>query len=415
MSKAYHVNASYSNSVYTSNHIVQDDQILSIKLADLETVYKYFPEERPKVEEGWVPKMGDYITVEGLSDMKGKLIIAKYEQEYGSTKDPIRGKGPHITDFNRAVGKYYYDTDGWCFGKFGESTDRSVRKATLDEIQWLDKCISKGEFVPKEETLNIKPALVKTFDSVLPEKWCIKPDNKEQAKLMYPVGTVFHSTGGYRNCTILPETKFHAEGDYIGVSNILYNNHKADAGVRNLERWAEIVSKPIFDQWALEARGEQLKSPQEFKFKVGDKVIGNSKIKQKYTITTEGVVYIVVKADKGTFLAEVVNPANPSMKGPWTLAYDYFDLYTLVTSFPEGQPIIYGTAGEIHKRTEYPYTLEEAYLAGYDPYQKEAGISIRIDAEVSTLHIPKSASVTLKNSENEVKINVKQVKAVQLS
>ncbi len=268
----------------------------------------------------------------------------------------------------------------------------------------------------------------------------------EQAKLMYPVGTVFHSTGGYQNCTILPETKFHTEGNHIGVSNILYNNHKAEAGVKNQERWAQIVSKPAFDQWVLEARGEQLKTP----WPIGTRVM--LKKDSKFYYQAKGEVGIITdNVNPGSTLIYTVDWEKAHKNG-----YGQADLDLLqVAPYPEENPIIYGTGGEIPKRrfykgdkvkfkttndhipeyefngipshlivhgqpefkvnegyvvdfhkeyiivryidykgksvqlgfkedvlitvytAGYPYTLEEAYLAGYDPYQKEAQVELK--------------------------------------
>lgn len=64
---------------------------------------------------------------------------------------------------------------------------------------------------------------------------------------------------------------------------------------------------------------------------------------------------------------------------------------------------------------KYPVTPDNAYK---EVSQAQAIIEspIKIQAEVTTLRIPvTSASVTLKNTEREVKINIKQVKSVQLN
>ncbi len=113
------------------------------KLADLETVYRYFPEEKSKEE---------YIT----NLISGEIYVAENKTIF-----------QHQSDNNAA---YYFGYGNTTFEKNGGNfTHKKDRLATKEEKQWLEACIKATKFIPKEEALKSTSSELTS----LPEKWVI--------------------------------------------------------------------------------------------------------------------------------------------------------------------------------------------------------------------------------------------------
>src|SRR6185436_6196265 len=92
------VNSTPSPTIIENESFADITSDCNIQLANMEEVFKYFPEERPKI---YVPQIGDYITTEGTAHLAGRIMIGKYETEYcKGKKDSERAEGPLISDFN---------------------------------------------------------------------------------------------------------------------------------------------------------------------------------------------------------------------------------------------------------------------------------------------------------------------------
>ncbi len=109
----------------------------SIRLADMEEVYKYFPEERPKEVEF----------------KKGDVIYHKTKYyEYLLIFDSIDGDRVKGKQNLRISDGYNYDGSNY----FNDTTT-VIRKATLEEETHLKACIKANKFVPKEEKKRVNP------------------------------------------------------------------------------------------------------------------------------------------------------------------------------------------------------------------------------------------------------------------
>ncbi len=125
-------------------------------VTDLSEIQQYLPNGhvdkiiKPKENPMYTPRKGDYFVVDGKGTLYGRIILMRYDREWENT----RCYGPMIDDFKheRPVGNFKFKQESGCCFK---SNDRQARPATQEEKRWLDACISKGEFVKKEE--EIKP------------------------------------------------------------------------------------------------------------------------------------------------------------------------------------------------------------------------------------------------------------------
>ncbi len=66
----------------------------------------------------------------------------------------------------------------------------------------------------------------------------------EQAKLRYPPGTVFNSTGGWENCVVPQNFKFDCNGDYSDIKIVTILADDLIGRIYTKGIWAEIISKP---------------------------------------------------------------------------------------------------------------------------------------------------------------------------
>lgn len=507
-----------------SNWITEGKNIKSIKPANLEEVYKYFPEERPKVEdskrfkfekgkyysfiqdkgdkpryflyvEDWKefgviadyyrwegqserlnkgqelhntykaseikevseaeakgikepkyePQMGSYFTTEGKGIYSGRIMIGKFVSRH----DSFRCNGPLISDFNHKGTFLFTNTGYWCYKQeTGKSDERIARVATSDEITWLDKCISFGKFIPKEEALKPissipeyvevkahffveKEEIGKIYKTSDPfpthlkecSKFTWEKVFKDGNGKYFPASTKEAYDSQFKakepvmekeaiHCKTQEEwdivTNFHKISwttakwsDYkqescINIARKSYMNKewyvKSSYKVLSFQEWASKVGykkaeeslvgrylkaiKP-FDFFSVLKPGDYIKiikghssdlkergkclevekygsfapervvrtgefelmpvgfSPevkldegQFYKFKVGDKVIGNSKCNKKYNITKEGWIGEVTKVEAKSFRAKKIGESSD-----WELEYEYFDLYEPSSSY----------------------------------------------------------------------------------
>lgn len=90
----------------------------------------------------------EYYTVTNSNGyMIGKVTIPMTED---SKDGYIRGRATVVTNFDNQ--KEFSTDDVWCY----KSADRTFRKSTSDEIQWLDGCIKADKYIPKEEVVTYK-------------------------------------------------------------------------------------------------------------------------------------------------------------------------------------------------------------------------------------------------------------------
>lgn len=161
-----------------------------------------------KKEEGY-PK---YLAIR-YSDIPGRLFLNKHTSE-----TRIECYLTVDTDYTNPS----YNNSGVVIGSY-EDVITSTRPMTKEEIGWLEACRAVGKLVKRGESMEA---------------------TVEEAKRRYPVGTIFNSTGGNKDCIIKPECTFNLQSDgSIQIRKDDYPIGYVYSG-RHLKRWAEIISKP---------------------------------------------------------------------------------------------------------------------------------------------------------------------------
>jgi len=118
----------------------------NVKCYSVETSFKHninfnLPSDWKRAEEyinADVPEVGKYYAVEeeGISfSMVGKVI------ESNEGKDLVRGFATTINSDEQ-----FQERTNWCFRASG----RTIREATKEEIEWLDRCIEAGKYLEKD-------------------------------------------------------------------------------------------------------------------------------------------------------------------------------------------------------------------------------------------------------------------------
>jgi len=155
---------------------------IDLKPANMEEVFKYFPEERPKND---VKIEGEYYVADN-----GNI------HKWGTTDSEYHFTGTSTT-CNTGFSK-----GGGCFLREGD------RKANSDEIQWLECCIKANKFIPKKQAL-------KSTESIL----------LQETKKLFSIGTKFYqlyadSSSNYDKIIEIFNQDFKIDGD----GEILYDN-----------------------------------------------------------------------------------------------------------------------------------------------------------------------------------------------
>lgn len=123
-----------------------------------------------------------------------------------------------------------YRNEFWAF------TDRTIRLATSEEIEWFELCEKEGKYIPKPEK-QVKM----TKEQIL-----------EKAKKDYPVGTVFKDIKYKEDC-VINDRSFTQTNSYWQNNNsliIYYSKINGDKFIGSGcyifkdGQWAEIISKP---------------------------------------------------------------------------------------------------------------------------------------------------------------------------
>ncbi len=168
-----------------------------------------------------IPMGCDYVTI--VTDC-GRKAVAKYLFK-GDEKDHIRFVGNFVSDMNGMKGSFsLWRNSQICFA----SKNRTWRKSTQGEIDWLNACIKAGHFVHP----------IESFLERIEGRWI-------KAKKNYPVSIPMvigergkiHSRGLLRNGTIwaISEATFHEDFELLPED---YEPKEGDP---------EFIKKPIND------------------------------------------------------------------------------------------------------------------------------------------------------------------------
>ena len=153
-----------------SDYFTEDDSCKNMTPADMEEVYKYFPEEKPKQEEF---KKGDIL----YHDTGYNEWIIVYDKH---VEGDVKGCENREYIKVNSSGSYHK-------GDYINTNTKTLRKATPEEEAWLKACAKANKFIPKEEAL--KPFKIKesmntyglNVGDVIPEKvlhaWCKRGKN----------------------------------------------------------------------------------------------------------------------------------------------------------------------------------------------------------------------------------------------
>lgn len=166
------------------NHITNDKYITNVKPANMEEVYKYFPEERPKEKEmnTYGLKVGDVISPKVLSAWVDKRPN-KYEDKKWSTG------GGYVDD--KAIAKFKQIDGITVFQRERTSNDIWFRAEGFKEFM---------DNFNKPKTTEL---------SSLPDKWYIAPLNEEQFDIVRK-----HWGDRYSQYTFHQDVNFNYLGDY---------------------------------------------------------------------------------------------------------------------------------------------------------------------------------------------------------
>ncbi len=194
----------------TSN-LVTKHQLPYFKFADMEEVYRHFPEERPKEQV-----MRQQYSIPNFAYPMAVHITSK--EDY----DKIKSYLPKIVGYNADMKYYLVGGEGYARDPY---TGNSHVKGPYINVEMSDII-----FPVKEQIMENLPKA-----------------RLEEAKKRYPVGTVFNSLGGNLNVEVLPETKFYESCGNIESRNVDKDGYKNAYAIfykPEGDRWAEIVGRP---------------------------------------------------------------------------------------------------------------------------------------------------------------------------
>jgi len=268
--------------------------------------------------------------------------------------------------------KCYYPSDNW-----GDiSQVKSIRLATPEEKAHFEACEKAGKYV---EPSKDKEFLIK------------------EAKRRYPVGTSFVSFAPDRQVKKVKGQNFIVDkGDILLESDSIINSTDSKWSIYKQGKWAEIVQDekwvPKVGDWVL---GWHYKGP--------DNKYSRGEAWQIYEIFRNlGITYIRPEPNYSTDI-DNIRKAEPHE----------------IPSYPGTDK---GTITVTLKQEDIP--IHSMYSVGYDPYITKHPLTpdecsiikpiIQVNAEVLELKIKTSVPVTLKPSQDEVKIKVNQQKTIKI-
>lgn len=170
-------------------------------------------------------------------------------------------------------------------------------------------------------------------------------------------------------------------------------------------QWAQTVSSPVFDNKKIE---EQINIR---KFAVGDEIEFITKstvIPEYYTEHNTKIPSYYIKHGSCTFREN---------KG--VIQHIYEEYYIVSFIDYTGKIVQLGFKANVLRLkkknvTQYPLTEKECYIATVDPYDKQNEVFVKLNSEVCNIKVNEPVKVTLKNTNDEVKITVNPLNQVKI-
>lgn len=213
-------------------HKPKNPAIEALKEGEYYTVFNYVYENREAVMVG-------FVTLGNNGDN-------------GKSDGSLRGKATFASEAT----KDFSTNSVWCYK---DKEGRDYKLSTPEEIEWLKECIRLGKYIPKPEK-SMKQEL-----SSLPEKWCIKPNDTQEAKI---IGRWFDKHHGAGKAFYEENAKLNQYySNAYNPGNVYFHETKKEHG--------EEITFEQFKKWVLkEGEGQQKSEPimNTYGLNIGDKL-----------------------------------------------------------------------------------------------------------------------------------------------